>query len=146
MKRKPRDPDSNILDRVALTRIIYVSLLLGAMTFGAFSLALDNGATLDQARTTAVNSLAVGQIFYLFVTRFSRVHAFRRELFTGNPVSWLCVAVMLLLQLGFVYLPFMNSAFGTAPVSLDSWLVPIAAGVVIFVVVELEKSVRRRTA
>lgn len=145
MKRKPRDPDSNILDRVALTRIIYVSLLLGAMTFGAFSLALDNGATLDQARTIAVNSLAVGQIFYLFVTRFSRVHAFRRELFTGNPVSWLCVAVMLLLQLGFVYLPFMNSAFGTAPVSLDSWLVPIAAGVVIFVVVELEKFVRRRT-
>ena len=146
MKRRPRDPNANILDREAFVRIVYVSLLLGAMTFWAFSLSLDNGATLEQARTIAVNSLAVGQVFYLLVTRFFRVRTLRKELFTRNPISWLCIGIMMVLQLGFAYLPFMNATFDTAPVSLESWLLPLTAGVTIFVVVELEKLMRRQTS
>jgi hypothetical protein len=48
------------------------------------------------------------------------------------------------LQIGFVYLSFMNSWFGSAPLDLTGWLVPMGLSVVIFVLVEAGKAVFRR--
>ncbi len=100
---------------------------------------------MEAARSIAVNTLAVSQIFYLLSSRFARVSALRRELFTSNPVSWLCVGVMLLLQLGFIYLPFMQATFDTTSVGLKDWIIPLISSLIIFAVVELEKLIRRMT-
>jgi magnesium-transporting ATPase (P-type) len=47
------------------------------------------------------------------------------------------------LQLGFVYLPFMNTLFETAPIGPLGWVIPGAIGVTIFAIVEVEKAVMR---
>jgi hypothetical protein len=47
------------------------------------------------------------------------------------------------LQLGFVYLPFMNSTFETAPIGIIGWIIPGAIGVGVFAAVEVEKAVMR---
>ena len=52
--------------------------------------------------------------------------------------------MLVLFQLLFVYAPFMNVWFGSAPLQLQHWLVPIAIGLGVFVVVELEKAVYAR--
>ncbi|MGP6175646.1 cation-transporting P-type ATPase [Corynebacterium sp. A21] len=146
MDRKPRDPNTGILDAEAVIRIIYTSLFIGGATIGVFLLAQESGVDLAASRTIAVHTLVVGQIFYLFASRFSKVSSIRRELFSTNPISWLCVGLMLLLQLAFGYLPFMQSAFHTTTVPLDWWLIPLAVGVVIFLVVEVDKLIRRVAA
>ncbi|HLS74213.1 MAG TPA: HAD-IC family P-type ATPase, partial [Actinomycetaceae bacterium] len=143
MRRPPRKPGGSILPRSGLIRIIYVSLLIGGTTIVVFFLGQQIGRDLEVSRTVAVNTLVVDQVFFLFASRFTRTSSLRRELLTTNPVSWLCVALMLALQLGFVYLPFMNTAFGSAPVRAADWLVPLGVGVLVFVVVELDKAVRR---
>ena len=51
---------------------------------------------------------------------------------------------MALLQLAVTYLPFMNNIFGTTPLKAESWLAPILLGLVVFVVVEIEKFAIRR--
>jgi hypothetical protein len=51
--------------------------------------------------------------------------------------------VLTLLQLGFVYLPFMNTMFETAPIGIIGWVIPGAIGVAIFAIVEVEKAVMR---
>ena len=144
MQRRPRNPDAALLDSEAILRILYVSVLIGGATIAVFQYLQMNDASLEVSRTIAVNTLVVGQIFYLFSARFSRVSALRRELFTTNPVSWLCVALMLALQLAFTYLPFMQAAFDTTSVGLLSWGVPILAGVLVFSAVEVDKLIRRR--
>jgi hypothetical protein len=53
---------------------------------------------------------------------------------------------MLLLQLGFVYLPFMNTLFGTAPIGLMSWMRILAAGLALYFIVEFEKWIRFRNS
>lgn len=146
MNRPPRDPKTPLLNSEAVIRIVYVSLLLGGTAIGAFLYEQSQGVELEIARTIAVNTLVVGQIFFLFASRFFRVSALRPALFTTNPISWLCVALMLGLQLLFVYTPFMQAMFATTSVSLDTWLVPLLVGVVVFVVVEAEKAVRRAVA
>ncbi|GAA4282480.1 cation-transporting P-type ATPase [Brevibacterium daeguense] len=144
MQRPPRSPGESILPLAGVIRIIYVSLLLGAVTIGVFLVGQGAGVPTEISRTTAVNTLVVGQIFYLLASRFTRTSSFRKELFTTNPISWICIAVMLVLQLGFVYLPFMQVAFASGSVNLAGWLVPIAAGVLVFLVVEIDKALRRR--
>lgn len=146
MNRPPRDPKTPLLNREAVVRVIYVSLLLGGTAIGVFLWEQSQGVDLEQARTIAVNTLVVGQIFFLFSSRFFRVSALRPALFQTNPISWLCVAAMLGLQLLFVYTPFMQAAFDTESVGLGSWLVPLLAGVVIFAVVEIDKAARRGVA
>ena len=123
--------------------LLSFTLLLGGATTLVFEWAISAGAQLDVARTWAVNTLVMGQVFYLFTARFSRVSALRKELFTTNPISWLCVGAMLVLQLAFVYLPFAQAAFHTTAVSPQSWLLPVAVGVVIFAAVEIDKALRR---
>jgi magnesium-transporting ATPase (P-type) len=68
-----------------------------------------------------------------------RTSSFRREALTGNPVAWLVVGVLLLLQLLFVYVPALNSWFGSAPVGPGGWVLPIVFGVAILLVVEAGK-------
>ena len=143
MQRKPRDPKAGLLNSESVIRIIYVSLLVAGITIAAFLWAESAEFSIEESRTLAVNTLVVAQIFYLFTARFTRVSALRKELFTANPISWLCVALMFALQLVFVYVPGMQYAFGTTGVSLQSWLIPLVAGVIVFTVVEGDKAIRR---
>src|SRR5699024_7927419 len=67
----------------------------------------------------------------------------RKDLVTTNPISWLCIAIMLALQAAFVYVPFMQTAFASGSVGAVGWLVPVGAGLLVFAVVEVDKALRR---
>lgn len=144
MRRPPRDPSGGILSRAGLVRIAYVSLLLGGVTIAVFLLLDAGGASLAVSRTVAVNTLVVAQIFYLLASRFSHGTSLRPALLTTNPASWLCIGVMLVLQLAFVYVPFLQLAFGSAPVGALGWLLPLAAGLLVLLVVEVDKAIVAR--
>lgn len=143
MQRTPRDPRAPLLDAEAITRIIYTSALIGGATILVFLGAQNAGESLEASRTIAVHTLVIGQLFYLFASRFSQVSSLRKELFSSNPVSWLCVGLMLAFQLAFAYLPFVQVAFDTTAVPASWWLIPLSVGVVIFFAVELDKWLRR---
>lgn len=144
MKRPPRDPVMSLLDGTSLIRVAYVSVLVAGFSIGVFRWAEVSGTSLAECRTLAVNTLVIAHIFYLLNARFARVSSVRKELLTTNPFSWLCVASMLTLQLLLVSLPIMNTAFDTTAVAARSWGIPLAAGVVVFVIVEVDKAIRRR--
>ena len=46
---------------------------------------------------------------------------------------------MLALPLAFTYLPFMNAAFRSAPIGLDSWLRVLGVGLIVYPAVGWEK-------
>ncbi len=70
----------------------------------------------------------------------------RVGLWFTNRVVWIAVGVLVLLQLLFVYAPRLNRWFHTAPLAASDWLLPVGIGVVIFLVVEMEKAVVRWVA
>ena len=139
MQRAPRKPGTSILDLLLLWRITFVSLLVGGLTISIFIYELRIGLSEELARTVAVNTLVFGQIFYLFNSRFLRESSLRiGQLFTNKAV-WIAVAALLCLQLIFVYVPFMNTIFGSAALELRHWLIPLAGGIAVFLIVEIEK-------
>ncbi len=143
MQRPPRSPDAALLGPTLVTRIVIVGVLLLAGSFGLFELAQARGEGDAVARSVATNVIVFGEIFYLFNCRSLTRPSWRLNPFS-NRLLVLGVIVMIALQLAYTYLPFMNRLFGTAAMPLSYWGWILAAAVVVHVVVEIEKSVRRR--
>ncbi|GGU50500.1 HAD-IC family P-type ATPase [Lentzea flava] len=136
MRRPPLPPSLPLLTRTLVGRILFVSAILLACSFWAFRWQLSAGASLEVARTVAVNVFVGAQISYLANCR-SLVRIRPR---TG-PNRWLLVGVALTigLQLLLTYVPFMNSLFHTAPLGWQPWLVVFGLSAVSYVLVELDK-------
>jgi magnesium-transporting ATPase (P-type) len=143
MRRPPRRPDASILSGELIFRILLVGLLLLIGGFGLFEWALYHGASVAEARTIAVNVFAVGQSFYLLNCRSLRFSMFRLGLFS-NPWIWAGIVAMIGAQLAFTYLPVMNWLFHTAPIGWMDWLHIVAVGLVIYLVIGVEKAWRLR--
>jgi magnesium-transporting ATPase (P-type) len=144
MKRPPRDPGARILSPHFIWRIGYVSILIGGATIAVFVIELRLEMPVELARTVTVNTLVCAQVFYLLNSRFILESGYRLERLFTNSVVWFAVCVLALLQLGFVYLPFMQIAFGSVSLELRHWLIPLGVGLVVFCIVEGEKALFRR--
>ncbi len=139
MRRPPRDPGEPILSGFLIWRISFVSLIIVIGTFGLFLWEQAQGSPLNVSRSVAVNTLVMFEIFYLFSARFLITPSFTRQGLTGNRYVFYAIALLVLFQLAFTYLPPMQLMFGTADMSPEAWLrVVIVASSVLFLV-ELEK-------
>jgi magnesium-transporting ATPase (P-type) len=81
-------------------------------------------------------------MFHLFNSRSIRGFAFNSGFFKNKAVFVVCI-LLLILQISITYLPFMNEAFGTVPLSLENWIYPFMIGIAVFISVEIEKTVMR---
>ena len=144
MNRPPRKPGTPILGPHFLWRVAFVSILIGGATILVFILEVRDGMSIELSRTLAVNILVVGQVCYLFNSRYLHVSSLKLDRFLANRVVWIAIGVLALVQGVFVYAPFMNSWFGTLPMDAWLWLIPLGIGLAVFLVVEAEKGVLRR--
>ena len=138
MARMPRDPKIPILTRNLIGRILLVGGLLLIASFALFQWELARGADLALARTVAVNVFVIMELFYLFNCRSLTKSVFQLGFFSN---MWVLggVAVMLLVQIGYTYLPVMNRLFQSAPLGLDAWIRIVVTGIIAFIIVEFEK-------
>ncbi|MBL6956501.1 MAG: cation-transporting P-type ATPase [Chlorobium phaeobacteroides] len=144
MERKPRKSGEPILSGFIVWRIAYVSLILLSGTFGLFLWYENAGYSHDMARTVAVNTLVLFEIFYLFSSRFFVASVFSKEGFVGNPAVLYAVAILIVLQSLFNYAPFMQSLFATVPLGLQDWAVILLVSSSVLFLVELEKYILRK--
>lgn len=142
MSRPPRKIKEAVLSVSLIIRIFIVGILLCLGAFGFFEYALMQGRSESIARTIAVNIFVMGELFYLFNCRSLRLSIFKVNFFS-NPLLLAGVAGMILLQIIYTYVPFMNKAFGSSPILLSEWLYIIFVGVVILIVTEIDKAVQK---
>ncbi|HEY9148504.1 MAG TPA: HAD-IC family P-type ATPase, partial [Gammaproteobacteria bacterium] len=139
MKRPPRAANESMLSPFLLWRILLVSTLFAGGIFGIFSWTQYHGASLEESRTYAVNTLVMMEIFYLFSVRRLRSSSLSIAGLFGSGKVLLAVGLVLVLQLIFTYAPFMETFFDTRPISATMWLVILAIGLSMLMLLELEK-------
>ncbi|MEO1191569.1 MAG: cation-transporting P-type ATPase [Pseudomonadota bacterium] len=144
MRRPPRPVGDSILSGFVLWRVAFVSLLFSAGIFGMFLWAQEQGATLEEARTVAVNTLVVMEIFYLFSVRFLNSSSLSFKAVLGTRPVLIAIAAVTLLQFAFTYAPFMEAFFDTRALSIAQGLQILAIGPVLLLILEVEKRVVRR--
>ncbi|MBW6516848.1 MAG: cation-transporting P-type ATPase [Candidatus Cloacimonetes bacterium] len=144
MKLPPRDPDRSIIGGFFIWRVMFVSLLSGGLTFLLFMRNYQNGTyDIETARTIAVNMLVACHFFYLFTCRKLYESTFSKSFF-DNKIVFVSVGALIILQLLFTYLPFMNNLFGTTGLILRYWRYPLIAGLMVLLLVEVEKLIVRK--
>jgi magnesium-transporting ATPase (P-type) len=144
MRRPPRPVDEPMLSRFLVWRIVFVSALFMVGVFGMFEWALWHGASIETARTVAVNTLVCMEVFYLFSVRYLKTRSFTWQGVRGTPRVLAAVSTVFALQLLFTYAPPLQAMFRSAPVPWTMGLQIVAVGVLLLVVLELEKALLRR--
>ena len=139
MARPPRDPDTAILSREMVSRILMISLFLLVGAFWLFQWALEAGRSVEEARTLAVTLFVVVQSFYLINCRSLNLSAFQVPPLS-NPWVPLGIVLMMASQLLFIYSPTMNMLFQSAPILWQDWLLILGYGLLVFLLIEGEKS------
>ncbi len=143
MQRKPRSPDEQLLQPYLLWRVALVSLLFALGCFGMFEWSLQRGDSVELARTIVVNALVIMEIFYLFSVRYIQGTSLSLRGVLGTPAVLLGVGGVILAQLLFTYTPPMQVLFDSRPVDMTAGLLSIGLGVLLLVLLEVEKLVVR---
>lgn len=144
MQRPPRRPDEPMLSRFVIWRIFFVSALFLVGIFGMYQWMLAQGATVEAARTVAVNTLVCMEVFYLFSVRYLKAPSFTVQGVKGTPRVLVAVFSVFGLQLLFTYAPFMQSLFASEALPLDTGMLVVLAGVAVLLILEIEKALLRR--
>ena len=144
MRRLPRDTHEPILTKHLIWRVAFVSVILMGGTFGLFLWDVEQGSGIEHARTVAVNTLVMFEIFYLFNSRYISASALNWAGLTGNRYVLIAIGILILFQLGFTYLTPMQILFGTTAIDFSTWLLIILVSSSVLFLVELEKYFVRR--
>jgi len=150
MQRPPRNPGEPVLSRFVAVRTLVAAALMAAGAIGLFlweytSEVARNGheVALREAQTMAVTTVILFQIFYMLMCRSLKGSIFRLGLFS-NPTVFVGIGVLVLLQLGFIYLPFMQQVFGTSALDWEALGMSALVAAVILPVIGAEKAWRSR--
>ncbi|MEH6468212.1 MAG: cation-transporting P-type ATPase [Porticoccus sp.] len=144
MQRPPRNAHEPMLTSHLIWRIAFVSVILMSGTFGLFIWEMERGMSIEHARTVAVNTLVMFEIFYLFNSRYIKASIFNWAGLTGNRYVLIAVTILIIFQLGFTYLEPMQSLFGTTVIGFNIWLRILLVSSSVLFLVELEKYFVRR--
>ncbi|HEX6968476.1 MAG TPA: cation-translocating P-type ATPase [Micromonosporaceae bacterium] len=142
MGRPPRPPHQRIIDARMWGGVLLVGLVMAAATLLTIDLYLPGGLvegeqSLENARTAGFTVLVLAQLFNALNARSENTSALR-QLFV-NPWLWAAIALAVVLQVAVVYVPLLNAAFGTTPLSPSQWLICVAMASTVLWVSELRK-------
>ncbi|MBZ5963537.1 HAD-IC family P-type ATPase [Leuconostoc gelidum subsp. gelidum] len=141
MNRPPRKTSAKLMNRHDIFQMTYVSVLIAATGLAVFE-ALGSNVSFAVASTMVVNIIIFGKIFYLFNIR-TEAPVLSRSLWS-NPMAVVAVGLMIVLQIFFTYVPFMQNVFSTAALSWFDWLIVILTGTIVLVITEIHKYFRLR--
>ena len=134
MNRPPRETKKGILSGYSFFRILYVSLLI---MIPAYFLSMRfEGAALQQ--TILLQSIVLGQAVYMINCREMFDPAINRRFFE-NKFLFISLGILLVLQLGVIFLPLGQQLIGTTALNLAQQLVILGNALLLFLVVEIEK-------
>jgi magnesium-transporting ATPase (P-type) len=141
MQRAPRAANSPILSGYLVWRIVLVSVLVVIGVFGMFFWAEARGLGTEAARTIAVNTIVVMEVFYLFSVRYVHGTSLTLRGVVGTRAVLIGVSLVIVAQALLTYWPPLQRLFQTRPVGPADLAAIVAVGVALLLVIEIEKRV-----
>jgi magnesium-transporting ATPase (P-type) len=143
MDQPPRRVGKRLIGRFLFLRIMLGTTILILCTLGSVFWVRNHGYDVYEARSQALNVLNFCAISITMSARFSRKSAFHPRTFRGNLIAGWSYAIMIVLQVFITYTPGLNKTiFWQTGMDGIQWLLVVISTVVVFIVMEGEKSVR----
>ena len=144
MRRPPRPRNEPLLNSELVWHIVLVSILFLCGVYGIYSYATDRGYSIDLARTMALNTLVVMEIFHLFFIRNIYGTSLTWKAVRGTKIVWIVVLTITAAQLTITYLPPLQAIFATESIPFWDGVLIVGIGAMLFAIIETEKQIRLR--
>ena len=150
MDRKPRKLTDRVIDGAMWGDIVYIGIigmdmhLSGGLFTDRSVSAMGHDAQMVEARTMGFTILVFAQLFNALASRSHLQSAFV-GLFS-NKWLWGAIGLSVVLQLFVIYVPFLNTAFGTTPLPPMAWLECIGLAFFVLLASEIRKIFLRMRA
>jgi Ca2+-transporting ATPase len=136
MKRPPRRPNESLFSHGMWQHMIWVGLLMAAITLLCQAWAYHSGESHWQ--TMAFTVLTLSQLAHVMAIRSDKISTFSLGFFSNRYLA-MAVCASILLQMAIIYMPTLNAIFKTQPLTLSELIICFALSSVIFIAVEIEK-------
>lgn len=157
MNRKPRKLTDRVIDGAMWGDIVYIGFIMAIVTLIGMDMHLSGGLFTDrsvdalghdaqmvEARTMGFTILVFAQLFNALASRSHLQSAFK-GLFS-NKWLWGAIILSIVLQLLVIYVPWLNTAFGTTPLPPMAWLECIGLAAIVLIASEIRKIFLRMRA
>ena len=141
MKRPPRPSGESLFARGIGVHIVWVSILMAALTLGTQAWAI--WAENTHWQTMVFTVLSFIQLGHVLAIRSEKQFLFRQGLLSNAPLFG-AVLLTFILQIIVIYLPAANRIFKTQPLDFKEFFICMGVAAVLFHAVEIEKFIRSR--
>jgi Ca2+-transporting ATPase len=141
MHRQPRHPKESIFSGGLGAHVIWVGLFMVFVVLSAQVWYVRSGN--PHWQTMVFTVLCLSQLAHVLAIRSERESLFSMGVFSNKFLIG-AVVLSFLLQIGIIYLPFLNPVFRTVPLSFGELLAAILLASLVFFAVEFEKLLKRR--
>ena len=141
MQRPPRDPQESVFARGMGRQVIWVGLMMGALSLGVAYGYWHEGD--PRWQTVLFTTLTLAQMANVLAIRSERQSLFHIGILSNKPLLG-AVALTVALQLAIVYWPAMQNIFKTTALTGGELALSAAVALAIFAAVEIEKWMIRR--
>jgi len=128
-----------LVDKVTIERIIIMGLVMSLGTVYLFSY-YNTFEGIEVARTVALTLLAVYQWVNVWNCRSEKKSVFSQNPFSNHYFIY-ALAIVSVLHMALLYVPFMQHIFSTVPLSLEQWIVIALFTLPLVLVEELRKHI-----
>jgi Ca2+-transporting ATPase len=140
MQRSPRPPHESVFARGLGVHVVWVGTLMASLAIATQIVAMK--MDLPAWQTMVVSVVAFSQLAHVLAIRSESESLFKLGLLSNKPLL-ATVLFTVGLQLAMIYSPALNNLFSTQPLQPFELAWTLAAGIIIFCAVEIEKWVRR---
>jgi magnesium-transporting ATPase (P-type) len=141
LRRRPRPRREGVVSALLWERTAIAGAVMAIGTLLVFFWELNAHDDLAMARTAALTTMVLFQVFHVGNSRSEHRSAFARSPLL-NPLLFVGTIVSLAIHVAALYLPFTQFILRVVPLDLETWIRMVAVAASIIVVVELHKLVR----
>lgn len=140
MRQKPRNVEEGLITRREITAGLGIGILVTLQALIVLVWSLESGFSLPKLQTMVFTLVVFSEMFNAFNWRSDRYSVFSLGLFTNKALIY-AVLTTVVLQLMVIYVPFLQLAFSTVPLSLPEWGIILALASTTLISMEIVKHI-----
>jgi Ca2+-transporting ATPase len=143
LQRPPRRRSEGIISPLLWERTVITGVVVAVGTLILFRWELDQTDSVEKARTVAVTTMVLFQMFHVGNVRSERLSAFAKSPLS-NPFLFIGTSAALAIHIAALYFPWTQYILRVEPLEWEAWARMAAMAVTVIAAVELHKLVRSR--
>jgi len=144
MQQKPRNTKEALVTKKMLIASMGLALIIALQSLGVLAWALEEGIPLPKIQTLIFTLIVMSLMFNAFNWRSDRYSIFTLGIFTNKALIYAVLSTVIL-QLIVIYIPILQIAFRTVPLTLSDWAMILPLASTTLIAMEIAKFLANRT-